>query len=135
MSTAGGALAACVTRHPLWRRIASAVSVEAGTLLATGHRHRRLELCVAQLDGVDVGEVEAMRCACAHCGASIKPFRRRAGKSAGRAERPGRLFLALSCELGDSVGCSRGNACTAAYERVIRDLEARRRGPSQLRLF
>lgn len=126
----GGLLA-----HPLWRRLALAVIVEAGTLLATGRKHRRLELPVHDLPLAEVQAILAIRVPCAACGNPIQPFRSRHGKSAGRAERPGRLFLALTCALGDRIGCSRGHAASDAYERVIRAVEAARRAPSQLMLF
>ena len=121
--------------HPLWRVLAADVVVEAGTLLATGRKHRRLELPVASFEPERVKEILSMRVPCAACGSMIQPFRTRKGKTAGRAERPGRLFLALTCALDERDGCSRGNAATDAYEREIRHLEALKRKPAQLDLF
>lgn len=128
---AGGGLLA----HPLWRVLAVDVVVEAGTLLATGRKHRRLELPVQNYDEGKLREVLAMRVPCAACGALMQPFRPRKGKSAGRAERPGRLFLSVTCALEDRFGCARGTAATEATEAVIRNLQALKRGPHQLDLF
>lgn len=130
MSSEGGLLT-----HPLFRSLASAIVIEAGTLLATGRKHRRLELPVSDRPIAELTAILSMRVPCAACGNLIQPFRSRKGKSAGRAERPGRLFLALTCTLQQCVGCSRGAAATEAYERLIRHLEAMRRGPRQLALF
>jgi hypothetical protein len=115
--------------------LAPVVVIEAGTLLATGRKHRRIELPVSEMPLERVTAILAMRVPCAACGSPIQPFRSRKGKSAGRAERPGRLFLALSCALGERFGCARGTAASAATERVIRDVEARRLKPKQLDLF
>lgn len=123
--------------HPTWALVARSVVIEAGSLLATGRKHRRLELPVAEFSNEQVAAVLAMRVPCAACGSLMQPFRTRQGKSAGRAERPGRLFLALTCPLDQRVGCSRGAAATAAYERVIRHVEQLRsaRVVEQLNLF
>lgn len=121
--------------HPLWPGLVRSIVVEAGTLLATGRRHRRLELPVHEMAVERVKAILAMRVPCAACGSSIQPFRSRKGKSAGRAERPGRLFLALTCALEDRIGCSRGSAASEAYERVLRHIGALKRAPTQLSLF
>jgi hypothetical protein len=121
--------------HPLWSSLASAIVVEAGTLLATGRKHRRLELPVHDMPDERVKAILAMRVPCAACGAPMQPFRPRKGKSAGRAERPGRLFLALTCALEDRFGCARGHAASDATERVIRAIAASKRKPTQLDLF
>jgi hypothetical protein len=121
--------------HPLWRQLAPAIIVEAGTLLATGRKHRRLELPLQGFEPATVGAILDLRVPCAACGNPIQPFRTRKRGSAGRAERPGRVFLALTCTLDERVGCSRGNAASAAYEQVIRHLDALKRKPVQLGLF
>ena len=111
--------------HPWWQHFSAALSVEAGTLLASGHKHRRIELLTEGFTDAQVAKLLAMQVRCANCMLPIHPFRRRKGKSAGRAERPSRLFVALTCELQDKIGCSRGKAATEAYERVIKALEKR----------
>jgi len=115
---------ASLPTHACWRHIAPFVTVEAGTLLASGRRHRRIELRTCTLTDGQIRKVLGVRIACASCGRPIAPFRRRRGKSAGRAERPGRLFVALTCELGDSIGCSRGQAASEAYEALIGALQS-----------
>lgn len=115
----GQALLPDITAHPLWFRLKPAIIVETGPLLASGHRHRRVELRTLSLSSADVERILSIRVACAACGKSIRPFRHRRGKQAGRARRPCRLFVALTCELVDSIGCSRGRAATAAYERLL----------------
>lgn len=59
------------------------------------------------------------RCACAACGAAIRPFRQRkkSGKPAVRSRRSvgERLYVAVACPLDVSVGCSRGDAAADAY--------------------
>src|SRR3569832_744583 len=109
--------------HPWCASFSPALSVEAGTLLASGHKHRRIELLTAGFTDAQVAKLQAMQVRCAHCLLPIHPFRLRKGKSAGRAERPSRLFVALTCQLADKIGCSRSKSATEAYERVIRALE------------
>jgi hypothetical protein len=121
------AVARTLVEHPRWPLVAPAIKVEAGTLLASGHRHRRIEMEASGFSGAELAEIVLLRVACAACGRAIQPFRRRRGRSAGRAERPGRLFIALTCELADSIGCSRGLAATRAYEQLIFALRAVRR--------
>lgn len=105
--------------HPRWPLVAAAIKVETGTLLASGRQHRRVELDARRFSIAEVAELLSIRVACAACGKTIQPLRRRRGKSAGRAERPGRLFVALTCELAENIGCSRGLAATQAYERLL----------------
>lgn len=119
------ALPRSLQAHALWRHFSTAIVVEAGTLLATGHKHRRIELHAAGFTDEQVAGLLGLRIACAACTAPISPFRRRKGKSAGRSSRPGRLFVALTCELSARIGCSRGTAATDAYERLIRALQSR----------
>lgn len=130
-----GSTPPCITRDPLFRRVAPSIVVETGTLLATGRRHRRLELPMTGFCPEDVATIVRHTVPCAACGRHCHPFRARRGKSAGRAERPGRLFIALTCELADRIGCSRGVAATSAYERVMRFLDSLHRQPQQLPLF
>jgi hypothetical protein len=115
--------------HPCWPLVAPAVAIESGTLLATGHKHRRIELHTERFTADQVGRILATRIQCAACTHPIAPFRVRRGKSAGRAERPGRLFVALTCELAASIGCSRGKAATEAYEGLLRALSAFKAAP------
>jgi hypothetical protein len=115
-------IARSLLEHPCFGHVAPFVTVEAGTLLATGRKHRRIELRTERLSDAQIAKVLGVRVACASCGQPISPFRRRRGKSAGRAERPGRLFVALTCSLAESIGCSRGQAATEAYEHLIRAL-------------
>lgn len=134
----GGRGPACITSDALFRRVAPSIVVENGTLLATGRRHRRLELPLTGFCPEDVTAILQHTVACAACGNPMHPFRTRRGKSAGRAERPGRAFIALTCDLATRVGCSRGVLATAAYERVTRFLEQLRQPPVkpvQLALF
>jgi hypothetical protein len=109
--------------HPCWRHVLPLITVESGTLLATGRRHRRIELRTNSLTDGQIAKVLTVSIGCAACGGPISPFRRRRGKAAGRAERPGRLFIALTCELAESIGCSRGQAASEAYEALIRALQ------------
>lgn len=124
----------CITSDALFRKVAPSIVVETGTLLATGRRHRRLELPLTGFCPEDVVAIIRHQVPCAACGRLCHPFRARRGGSAGRAERPGRVFVALTCELADRVGCSRGVAATSAYERVVRFLDALHRQPVQLGL-
>jgi hypothetical protein len=109
--------------HPVWKHVAPAVTVESGTLLASGRKHRRFEVRTARFSFAQIAKILSAQIACAACGSPIHPFRRRAGKSAGRAERPGRLFIALTCELSQSIACSRGNAASDAYAELIWTLQ------------
>lgn len=109
--------------HPCWLHIAPFITVEAGTLLATGRKHRRIEVHTGLLSEWQIAQVLGVRIGCVACGKPVSPFRRRRGKSAGRTTRPSRLFVALTCQLTESVACSRGQAATAGYEQLIAALQ------------
>jgi hypothetical protein len=115
------ALPRSLPAHPCWHHVAPLISVEAGTLLASGRRHRRIELRSERLSDSEIDSVLAVRIACAACGAPIAAFRRRKGRrgNAGRAKRPSRLFVSVTCPLSARMGCARGAAATRAYEHLI----------------
>jgi hypothetical protein len=111
--------------HPWWKHFWQALEIEAGTLLATGHKHRRIELRTALFTMEQIAKLLDLRIACAACQAAIRPFRKRAGKSAGRADRPpSRLYVGLTCQLSENTACARGAAATRAYESLIRALQS-----------
>lgn len=110
--------AASLPEHPIWTHIAHRLLVESGTKLASGKAHRRIELDCAGLTEHQLAMVLAVRTRCPSCGDTVCPFRRRFGKSAGRASRPGRLFLALCCPLDVRISCSRGKAASEALGRL-----------------
>jgi hypothetical protein len=118
--------------HPCFRHIAGALQVEAGTLLASGRQHRRIELHAGRYTNQQIARLLAVRVACAACQCPVAPFRKRHGKAAGRAERPGRLFVSVACELGQNVGCARGKAASEATERLAAAIVDHRRAPGPL---
>lgn len=117
-------LVSSLLAHACWPHLRKCISVEAGSLLATGRKHRRLELHTDRFSDSQIAKVLGVSIGCAACGKQISPFRQRRRGRAGRSERPSRLFLALTCPLDQSIGCSRGRAATDAYEAVIRALQA-----------
>jgi hypothetical protein len=110
--------AASLPEHACWRHIAPLLSVEVGTVLASSHQHRRIELDASRLSEKQFGMLLGVLVRCPACNAGVCPFRRRFGKSAGRAARPGRLFVALACPLDVNIGCSRGKAASEATEAL-----------------
>lgn len=124
---------ASLIEHACFPHIAGRLHVEQGTKLASGNIHRRVELDCTGLTERQLAMVLGVRVACAACGATICPFRRRFGKSAGRANRPGRLFTSVACPLDVHIGCSRGKAASDATARLAEAIEAHRRGPERTR--
>jgi hypothetical protein len=138
-------LAATLMMNPCWPHVAPLLSVESGTALASGRAHRRIEIDVSKLSDRQLAMVLGVRVACAACGATICPFRRRFGASAGRAARPGRLYTTVACPLDVSLGCARGKAASEATEALAAAIQGYQSGatsaespgtrePSQIRL-
>jgi hypothetical protein len=101
-----------------WSHVAPALQAEQGAALASGRRHRRIELLTAPFSNEQLARLLLLQLPCASCGAAMFPFRRRRGRSAGRAKRPGRLFVTVACPIGVSVACSRGRAASDATEAL-----------------
>lgn len=123
-------------QHPCWSHLVAGMQVERGTILASGRAHHRIELLTAGYAPERIAAILRVRIACAACGAAICPFRSRRRKSAGRAERPGRMYVSVACELSESVGCSRGSAASAEVERLCAAIHRAQQpqAPAQLQL-
>ncbi len=102
-----------------FKHIVSALQVEEGAALSGGGKHHRIELICQRFSEKQIGLLLGVQIACANCGSPINPIRAR-NKKAGRAKRPGRLFVAVVCAQAQSVGCSKGKAATAAVARLAK---------------
>lgn len=111
-------VAPSLEQHPCWSRIIGSLQVEKGPQLASGKGHRRIELITMGMPDDLIARLQGVNVRCCSCGLPIHPLRARHGKTAGRASRPGRLYLSVACELGQNIGCARGKAASEATERL-----------------
>jgi len=116
--------------HAAWPHVAPLLTVEAGTRLASGNVHRRIELESAGLSERQLRMLLTVRVACASCGAGVCPFRQRLRSSAGRTQRPGRLYVSFTCPLDVSLACARGKAASDAAEALAKAIADHRRAPT-----
>lgn len=100
-----------------WLRAIPAKDVRAG-------KHARLELASNTPGAVKWDAIQLYE-ACVSCGRHVYVFRTRAS-ARGRNNASG-IYLAVTCPLDVSVGCSRGRKAAEAYdaiERLIREHQA-----------
>jgi hypothetical protein len=117
---------ACLPRLPCslpelacWPDLLPALRVERGATFPRGGEHRRIEFVTSCFSSEQLDQIQQLVVCCAACGSPVQPFRQRRRKSAGRTRRPGRLYVALCCELKRSVGCARGARASRASEALV----------------
>jgi hypothetical protein len=124
-----GLLPATLPEHPLWPTIAARLGVEHGAMLNTGKRHRPIELSTKGLSLEEVESLASIRIACAVCRYAIHPIRRRMRNKAGRLEVLKTSFIALTCSLRESPGCSRSKPASLATAALVAAIAAHRQAP------
>lgn len=67
-------------------------------------------------------ELLGIQMPCVACGETIHPVRKRHGKPK-RGRDIGRLYIAVTCELSENVGCSRSAEARDEYCRIKDDIE------------
>lgn len=93
-----------------------------------GHKRPRHRIELASSTPQDVvAQALALTMPCISCGATNHPFRARAAPSKRNPNMPRHVYYACACPLDVSIGCSRGNAASDEYARIVQAAEAYRR--------
>jgi hypothetical protein len=107
-----------ILEHPLWPLLRTMIRIEVYGRDGGPDRPRwRLEVDPPTPAAGRVLLLVTMPCV--SCGATISPIRQRAARTRDR----GHFYFAPTCPLSVSLGCSRGRAAHAEYERVKLDVE------------
>jgi len=121
-----------IMKHPEWPVIRGYLRIEYYDRDG-GHAHPRHRIEVRSSIPSQLREkFLKLTCDCVACAAPIHPIRNRI--KGGRATHAGHLYLAVACPLDVKIGCSRGNAANAEYDRIVHEVETHTEKPLELNL-
>ena len=113
-----------ILQHPLFMAIAQFVKVEVYDRDG-GHSHPRFRFEWQKGVPTDIGRAALeIECACAKCGATIRPFRLR--KKNEETDGLGHIYLAVTCPLDVRKGCARSKVAADTYTAIAALLGHRR---------